>query len=391
MRVKAVSSVFHASLVSCLRYAAIAPVNGSKFWVVQMVSESLQAACDEAIRSSRRGDTRAGIELARRAYRLARRESPEAEVEALNALALCQTANGSFIESIATSIDVITLARQHANRRAVAYALTTMAGAASYILDADRVVLEMLQVCRFEANALTDSALQVRIHNTFGLVYGNLTRFDDADLEYDAGIALVTTADARAGLFTPSYLMAGNKAFLSVQRARAAVPAQFAALADDAERRIEHVLGLAAAEKNIDAEARAWFCRGQLRTLQARHVEALDAFGQALTRATQIRHQPRLIDTNIEIGNLYAADQQFDKALEAMEEAYQLADANRPTPKVVTACEGVAAMFTSLGREREAAHYRAKTERERETFGRDSSLAVRDLNAFWQTTAAEQH
>ena len=106
-----------------LRCAAIALVDGSKFWVLEMISESLQAACDNAIRSSRRGDTRAGIDLARRAYRLARRESPEAEMEALNASALCQTANGSFIESIATSIDVIALARQHGDRGAGAHAL----------------------------------------------------------------------------------------------------------------------------------------------------------------------------------------------------------------------------------------------------------------------------
>lgn len=370
--------------------SAKAPVDGGNHLVMQMVSEFLQAACDNAIRSSRRGDTRAGIDLARRAYRLARRESPEAEIAALNASALCQSANGSFIESIATAIDVIALARQHANRRAAAYALTTMAGAAHFILEADRVVLEMLQVCRAEADALTDAPLQVRVHNTFGLVYGNLARFDDADQQYDAGIALVAIADERAALFTPGYLMVGNKAFLSVQRARAAAPAQFPALADDAERRIEHVLGIATAEMNIDAEARAWFCRGQLRTLQARKTDALDAFGQALTRATQIRHHPRLIDTHLEVGNLYAGEKQFDKALEAMEEAYVLADANRPTAKVATACEGIAAMFTNLGREREALHYRAKTERERETFGRENEIAIRDLNAFWQTAAADQ-
>ena len=369
-----------------LRCAAIALVDGSKFWVLEMISESLQAACDNAIRSSRRGDTRAGIDLARRAYRLARRESPEAEMEALNASALCQTANGSFIESIATSIDVIALARQHGDRGAGAHALATMAGAASFILDANHVVLEMLQVCRTEADALTDATLRVRVHNTFGLVYGNLARFDEADEQYDAGIALVAIADARAGLFTPGYLMVGNKAFLSVQRARAASPAQFPALAIDAERRIQYVLGIAAGEMNIDAEARAWFCLGQLRTLQARNAEALEAFGQALTRATQIRHHPRLIDTHLEIGNLYAAEEQYDKALEAMEEAYVLSDTNRPTAKLATACEGIARMFTSMGREREASHYRAKTERERETFGRDNALAVRDLNTFWQTT-----
>ena len=94
-----------------------------------MVSEALQSACDNAIRVSRRGDTRTGMDLARHAYRLARQEGPEAELEALNASALCQAANGSFIESIATSIDIVNLARQHSHRRAAAYALTTMAAA----------------------------------------------------------------------------------------------------------------------------------------------------------------------------------------------------------------------------------------------------------------------
>ena len=352
-----------------------------------MVSETLQAACDNAIRCSRRGDTRAGIDLARHAYRLARQESPEAELEALNASALCQSANGSFIESIATSIDVISLARQQLNRRSAAFALATMAGAASFILDANSVVLEMLQVCRSEADALTDVPLEVRIHNTFGLVYGNLARFDEADHEYDLGIALVAKADERAGLFTPGYLMMGNKAFLAVQRARAATQENFLRFAEDAERRIQSVLGIATTEMNIDAEARAYFCLGQLRALQGKNAEALSAFREALSRATQIRHHPRLIDTNIEISKLFASELQFERALEAMEAAYEIADASRPTAKVAIACEGMAAMYASLGRSREAAHYQAKTEREREAFDRDNEYAIRDLKTFWRNTA----
>ena len=50
-------------------------------------------------------------------------------------------------------------------------------------------------------------------------------------------------------------------------------------------------------------------------------------------------------------------------------------------------CEGMADTYASLGRSREAAHYRAKTERERETFERENAHAVRDLNAFWRTIA----
>lgn len=366
------------------------------FGGVPMVSTALQAACDNAIRSSRRGDTRSSIGLARHAYRLARQESPDAELEALNALALCQSGNGSFIEAIATSIDTINLARQHSHRRGAAYALTTMAGSASFILDADSVVLEMLQVCRSEADALEDVPLKVRVHNTFGLVYGNLARFDEADAEYDHGIAMVTENDARIGLITPGYLMSGNKAFLSVQRARASQAseveveaAEFPKLAVDAERRIQYVLAIATTEMNIDAEARALFCLGQLRSLQGKNAQALNAFAEALTRATQIRHNPRLIDTNLEISKLYAAEGRFDNALEALESAYEIADANRPTGKVATACAGMAAMYTSLGRSREAAHHHAKADREREAFGRDNEHAVRDLKAFWRTIAAD--
>ena len=90
----------------------------------------------------------------------------------------------------------------------------------------------------------------------------------------------------------------------------------------------------------------------------------------------------------MEISKLFAAESQFEKALEAMEAAYEIADANRPTAKVAAACEGMAAMYASLRRSREAAHYWAKTEREREVFGRDNQYAVRDLNAFWRATAA---
>ncbi|MBL8523672.1 MAG: tetratricopeptide repeat protein [Betaproteobacteria bacterium] len=355
-----------------------------------MVSESLQAACDNAIRTARRGDTRSSVGLARHAYRLARQESQEAELEALNAMALCQGANGSHIESIATSIDAFRLARQTGHRSGAAYALTTMAAGASFILDADKVVLDMLAVCRGEADALEDSVLLARVLNTLGLVYGNLQRFDEADREYDAGIQLVLNSAPRAGVVTPAYLMSGNKAFLAVLRAKSAPEVQRESSQADAERRIEYVLAIANREANIDAQARALFCLGQLRALQGRYDESLTAFEDTLERANRIRHNPRLIDTYIEVSKLYAAQEKYELALEALEQAFEIADANRPTNKVYVACEGMEVMYRSVARLREAAHYRAKTVRERESFIRENELAVRDLTAFWRTVAAGQ-
>ncbi len=76
-------------------------------------------------------------------------------------------------------------------------------------------------------------------------------------------------------------------------------------------------------------------------------------------------------------------------ALEALEQAYEIADANRPTGKVAAACEGMADMYSRLGRSRDAAHFRAKAEREHEAFNRDNQHAVRDLNAFWRSIEAD--
>lgn len=118
------------------------------------------------------------------------------------------------------------------------------------------------------------------------------------------------------------------------------------------------------------------------------NAEALWAFDEALTRATRIRH-PLLVDTHFVFSKLYTSALQFEMALEAMEQTYELADANRPTVKMATASECIAGMHERLGRQREAAHYHAKALLEREAFERDNEYAVRDLNSFWCDEAAE--
>jgi tetratricopeptide (TPR) repeat protein len=358
-----------------------------------MVSEALQAACDNAIRIARRGDTRSSVGLARHAYRLARQESQPAELEALNALALCQTANGAYIESIATSIDAFALASLIGDRGGAAHALTAMAGSASFILDANAVALEMLTTCVKEATELGDTVLEARVHNTFGIIYSNLGRFDEGDRHYELGMQLVERGDNRASIFVPHYLFLGNRAYLSVQRLKAAPPemheAELARLASDSLARIERVMRISGAEANIDAEARAYFCLGQLRAHQGIVPDALSAFLETLKRASIIRHYPRIIDTQIEMGRLYREAGRYEDAMQALEAAYELADANRPTNRVPIICEGVAETLAKLGREREALLHRAKTQREREAFNRQNDHAMRDLQAFWQRLVAD--
>lgn len=99
------------------------------------------------------------------------------------------------------------------------------------------------------------------------------------------------------------------------------------------------------------------------------NAEALWAFNEALARATRIRHHPRLVDTHFVFSKLYTSALQFEMVLEAMEQTYALADANRPTLKMATASECIAGMHERLGRQREAAHYHAKALRDWQNIG----------------------
>lgn len=359
-----------------------------------MVSETLQSACDNAIRVARRGDTRSSVGLARHAYRLAREESRQAELEALNALALCQIANGSFIEAIATAIDAFGVGDALGDRGGKAHALSSMAGAAPFILDANSLALEMLDTCVHEAEAIGDSVLAARAHNTSGIVYANMQRFDEGDRHFELGMKLVETGDNRAAVFVPHYLFLGNRAYLAVQRVKAdpAVgdPAQRQRDAEDALARIDQVLKISGAESNIDAEARAYFCLGQLRAHLDEPEAALQAFQETLRRATQIRHNPRIIDTRIEMSRLYRSAGRHEEAIQALEAAYELADANRPSNRVPTICEALADALAHLGRDREAVLHRAKTQHEQEAFQRQNDHAVRDLQLFWQRLVASR-
>lgn len=358
----------------------------------RVVSGTLQSACDNAIRVARGGDTRASVGLARHAYRLAREESRQAELEALNALALCQIANGSFIEAIATAIDAFGVGEELGDRGGKAHALSSMAGAAPFILDANPLALEMLETCVNEAEAIGDTVLAARAHNTSGIVYANMQRFDEGDRHFDLGMKLVESGDNRAAVFVPHYLFLGNRAYLAVQRVKADLAAGDASRraidADDALARIDRVLKISGAEANIDAEARAFFCLGQLRAHLDEPAAALEAFLETLRRATRIRHNPRIIDTQIEMSRLYRNAGRYEEAFQALEAAYELADANRPSNRVPVICEAMAETLGHLGRDQEAVLHRVKTQRERDAFTRQNDHAVRDLQLFWQRLVA---
>ncbi|HEX4857679.1 MAG TPA: tetratricopeptide repeat protein [Usitatibacteraceae bacterium] len=346
------------------------------------------AASDNAIRAARAGDLRAAVGLARHAYRMARAEGLHAQQWALNALALVQGAHGMFIESVATSIDAFKLAQELGERAGSMHALVTMSGAASFILETDEVSIAMLAIGTREAKALGDVALQVRIDNTLGILHLNRREFAEADAAYDRALAAVGPSDSRAALFTPDYLIAGNQTFMHIRRAIQTLPPEHDEVCQRALARILRAIDVAREHANVDAEARALFGLGMLQAHLGQTDQALAAFVETVSIAQRIHHAPRLVDTYIEMAGVHATLGDLKAALSAYDDAFEIADAHRPTSKLSRICEGIADVYAGLGMAREASHFQAKAQHERDVFSRENDHAMRDIKAFWERLEA---
>lgn len=346
------------------------------------LNASVDLLAERSILTVRAGDLRNGLALARRAAQLGRMEGEAQTLVALNALGLVQGACGLFIESIASCIDAYALALRLNDLRAALHAAVTAAGAGTFILEAGDVTEALLARCTLESRKLGDEALLVRIDNTYGIYYLNFKRFDEGIAAYERALKVDNQPGTRAWLYTPRYLVAGNLAYLHVQRALSAGPAEHEEVVATARQRIETALEVAQEFRNIDAEARARFGLGVLLTHLGEFENALDCFERAIVFARKINHQPRLTDSLFEMGKTRMAMGQHDDAIKAFDDAYAVADSNRPTLRIPMICDEQARAYEALNRSREAAHCRAKAAKERELLGVESAHAMRELRTF---------
>ncbi|MBL8513071.1 MAG: hypothetical protein JNJ55_03695 [Betaproteobacteria bacterium] len=346
------------------------------------LNASVDALADQAIRTTRAGDLRTGLGLARHAVHLGRKEGDAALLCALNALGLVQGACGMFIESIASCIDAKALAVRLKDTRGVLHAAVTAAGAGTFILEAGSVTESLLARCRVESECLDDDALLVRIDNTYGIYYLNLQRFDDGIARYERALLRCGAPAGRAWLYTPTYLVSGNLAYLHVQRALAAPPETHAAMVASARERIGAALRVAGDFNNADAEARAQFGQGVLLSHLGDFEPAMAAFDRALLLARQIGHQPRMVDTLTEVGKTRRAMKEPQAAVEALDDALGIANNIRPTLRIPRICDELAGAYGDAGMAHESAHYRAVAEKERDALAIESAHAMRDLTAF---------
>ena len=339
------------------------------------------AACKHAILTSRCGDTRLGLVLAQQTYRQARAiGTPEALLEGLNALAICQATSGCYIESVACAIDAFRLARRVNNRIATLHALTTLIGASNHLLDTGAATLSMVDRTILAATKLADLALVVRLRNMRGVILGALGRFREGENE----LLLALSASQHADRTTPASMIVGNLAHLAVRQLSSAKPEIRAAVISNAEKRLANALSIALTEKSAEAEIRGWFNSGLLRAEQSELDQARDAFQHSLDLALQLKHLARAIDARIELGIVLARMLQHEEAIHVFETAYADADATRPSKQLHVASEHLEKIYHSLGREREAAASAATAERERKEYERECENAARELRSFWK-------
>jgi tetratricopeptide (TPR) repeat protein len=351
------------------------------------LTKTTRVLADQAIRTVRAGDLRAALGLARHALRMSRDEGASSHLHALNALGLVQSGCGLFIESIASCIDAFELAQRIEDREAALHAAITAAGAGTFIIEPGPVLECLLEHCTAEARRLNDDALLTRIGNTFGLQYAATGRFDDAFASYENALAHIGAPDSPAALYTPRYLVMGNLAYAHVQKVKSMKNDTADSAIAEARYRIECVLAIALEVRNVDAEARARFGMGMLLAHLGEHDAAIDSLEQTIAIARTIQHPPRLIDSMIELSRSQRAMGDGTAAIATLDDAYALAQAQRPTARLAMICDELAVACEAIERPREAAHHRDKAERERAAHAVENEHARRELTNFWQRLA----
>lgn len=341
------------------------------------LDEGLIVQCDRAVRTSRGGDPRTGLDLARQAHRRAREEGePHGILLALNTVAICLSGRGSHVLALATALDAYRMGREIGWRAQAAHALLTL-GASSYDLFElpDKRSIALVRSCLDEALALPDASLEVRARNVLGIMLAWRRKFDESYAELARAMARVPESDGT----TPPSLLAGNVAHIAVRKADAAQGEARAAAAADAHRRLDQALDQALAARSVGDELRVYFNRGWLRRLEGRHAEALADYERSLALARQLRNPARVADIATGIGDACTALERHAEAAEAYEAAYAVADQIRPAKQLHEACEKLAAAHDRQGHASAAEQARSDAARERAAFDRDRAHARAEL------------
>lgn len=369
-----------------------------------LVSFELHQAIDAALHATRvEGNTLEGLRLARRAMALAKVEdSAGSIVEALNLLAICQAANGAYIEAIAGSIDAFHAAKKLQDRLAMAHAMATLSGASSAILETPDVSLGMLDECLKFALQLNNVSLQLRVRNLRGLVFDIVHRHKDSENEFIRAMQLVPFA----GKNIPRAMVAANHAHVVINHAcaatidrqrvqrhgtqeDAATSLTYANLLKYARSLSDAALEMTRVDRNRMSESIARFDRGKYFVLLGDTATASDEFKRAMLFAKIAKQGARVAQIHVEVAKICLMDSDPQGALAEYESALVAADSHRPLRLISRIFDEKSRVQRMLGNFKRAEILEDLAGKEASIFLRESEQTRRMLTEFWKQLPRE--
>lgn len=343
---------------------------------------SIRLAAERAIALAKSGESRAALALALHARRNARlMELQQGEGEALNAAAIVHLIRGDAVAAVATAIDACDLARRTGDAVLRGHATVSLYMSAC-TLGACEDALEHLERLADEAAAHGSHAVEVRARLAIGVIHGDRTEFDAAELQFVGALKLAREHPGPTG---PSRITA-NIANLHRKRAALCFAQGFEAKAlhDCAEaiRLAQHACVLATHESAVATEIDALGIIGCVHEMRGERQRARSYFKESIALGHWARCPSSILWVLCESGRMCLELGEPQGASEAFAEALRIATDLRPSRKIALACAGLAEVASRRGEVAEASAWRERQSAETVAFDLASNQTRRQLRDF---------
>lgn len=340
------------------------------------VQTNLIRLARESVDVALSGNIKRGLALAFECSSRARESGDRrAELEALNAAARCHSLRNDSINSLAAGIDAAALARTLGDGVALGHALCAIVNTS--------FTLQLLQECEaFVVRAIeeglkhADHDLECRARQTYGVLLGDLKRFDDARTQ----LALAVQAARRDGHAALLLRVEGSLIAVSRKVIRAGYE-----LGDRASLQKEGVKAIASASALIE-RARAQQVLSLEMTMTGLMGEVHWLIGdidlgivetsRAMDLAERSKQPTNLPPLALRLSRMLHERGRLPEALQVLHRGLNVAETLRPTFRIAELCEALAVVETARGANPAADDWRARSEKERGQFDSGRLLAA---------------
>ncbi|MDX2218094.1 MAG: hypothetical protein SF172_03645 [Burkholderiales bacterium] len=338
--------------------------------------EELVRLAREAVDIALSGDIKRGLALAQEANARARASGDRrAELAALNAAARCHSLRNDSISSLAAGTDAAALARILGDGVALGHALCAIANTSftlKLLAECEPFVLRAID----EALNHGDADLESRARQSYGVLLGDLGRFDEARTQLNAAVA-AARKDGRAAL-----LLRVESNLVNVARKEAR---QHASQGDEVGLRRAGQQALADAATLLErTRAQQLHSQDMMLTSLMSEVHALLGdteigivqAAQAMEMASQSRQHASLPPQALRLGEMLRQRGRLGEAFDVLQRGLQAAELLRPTFRIAELCAALAVVEAERGAAAAADGWRQRTLTEQVQFESGRQMAA---------------